>query len=164
MAAVERIVIRATANGPGIELQTAKVAPGSGIEGDRYANGTGSFYKPGKPGQDVTLIEAEALEDVGLTAADSGRNVVTRGIGLNDLVGKRFRIGDAELRGAELCHPCRTLRDRTGVFRELVGRGGRSADVLVAGELRPESSPLRPVASSASASMSVTSWPSLPSS
>jgi hypothetical protein len=115
MAVVERIVIRATANGPGIELQTAKVAPGAGIEGDRYANGTGSFYKPGKPGQDVTLIEAEALEDVGLTAADSGRNVVTRGIGLNDLVGKRFRIGDVELRGAELCHPCRTLRDRTGV-------------------------------------------------
>jgi len=137
MAVVERIVIRATANGPGIELHTAKVAPGAGIEGDRYANGTGSFYKPGKPGQDVTLIEAEALEDVGLTAADSGRNVVTRGIGLNDLVGKRFRIGDVELRGAELCHPCRTLRDRTGVFRELVGRGGLCADVLVAGELRP---------------------------
>ena len=137
MAVVERIVIRATANGPGVELQTAKVAPGAGIEGDRYANGTGSFYKPGKPGQDVTLIEAEALEDVGLTPADSGRNVVTRGIGLNDLVGKRFRIGDVELRGAELCHPCRTLRDRTGVFRELVGRGGLCADVLVAGELRP---------------------------
>ena len=137
MAVIERIVIRATANGPGIELQTAKVAPGGGIDGDRYANGTGSFYKPGKPGQDVTLIEAEALEDVGLTAADSGRNVVTRGIGLNDLVGKRFRIGDVELRGAELCHPCRTLRDRTGVFRELVGRGGLCADVLVAGELRP---------------------------
>ena len=137
MAVVERIVIRATANGPGIELQTAKVAPGGGIDGDRYANGTGSFYKPGKPGQDVTLIEAEALEDVGLTAADSGRNVVTRGIGLNDLVGKRFRIGHVELRGAELCHPCRTLRDRTGVFRELVGRGGLCADVLVAGELRP---------------------------
>jgi MOSC domain-containing protein YiiM len=137
MAVVERIVIRATANGPGIELQTAKVSPGGGIDGDRYANGTGSFYKPGKPGQDVTLIEAEALEDVGLTAADSGRNVVTRGIGLNDLVGKRFRIGDAELRGAELCHPCRTLRDRTGVFRELVGRGGLCADVLVAGEFGP---------------------------
>jgi MOSC domain-containing protein YiiM len=137
MAVVERIVIRATANGPGIELQTAKVAPGGGIDGDRYANGTGSFYKPGKPGQDVTLIEAEALEDVGLPAADSGRNVVTRGIGLNDLVGKRFRIGAVELRGAELCHPCRTLRDRTGVFRELVGRGGLCADVLVAGEFGP---------------------------
>jgi MOSC domain-containing protein YiiM len=137
MAVVERIVIRATANGPGIELQTAKVSPGGGIDGDRYANGTGSFYKPGKPGQDVTLIEAEALEDVGLPAADSGRNVVTRGIGLNDLVGKRFRIGAVELRGAELCHPCRTLRDRTGVFRELVGRGGLCADVLVAGEFGP---------------------------
>jgi MOSC domain-containing protein YiiM len=137
MAVVERIVIRATANGPAIELARATVAPGGGIEGDRYANGTGTFYKEGKDGQDVTLIEAEALDDVGLTAEDSGRNVVTRGIGLNDLVGKRFRIGAVELRGAELCHPCRTLRDRTGVFRELVGRGGLCADVLVAGEFGP---------------------------
>jgi MOSC domain-containing protein YiiM len=72
-----------------------------------------------------------------LAAEDSGRNVVTRGIGLNDLVGSRFRIGSAELYGAELCHPCRTLRDRTGVFRELVGRGGLSADVVVAGQFRP---------------------------
>jgi MOSC domain-containing protein YiiM len=137
MAVVERIVIRATANGPATELGAAKVAPNRGIEGDRYANGTGTFYKEGKSGQDVTLIEGEALDDVGLTAEDSGRNVVTRGIGLNDLVGKRFRIGAVELRGAELCHPCRTLRDRTGVFRELVGRGGLCADVLVAGEFGP---------------------------
>jgi hypothetical protein len=137
MAVVERIVIRATANGPAIELGAAKVAPNRGIEGDRYANGTGTFYKERKSGQDVTLIEGEALDDVGLTAEDSGRNVVTRGIGLNDLVGKRFRIGAVELRGAELCHPCRTLRDRTGVFRELVGRGGLCADVLVAGEFGP---------------------------
>jgi MOSC domain-containing protein YiiM len=137
VASIERVLIRATANGPPIELERATVAPGGGIEGDRYANGTGTFYKEGRAGQDVTLIEAEALEDVGLTAEDSGRNVVTRGIGLNDLVGKRFRIGAVELRGAELCHPCRTLRDRTGVFRELVGRGGLCADVVVAGEIAP---------------------------
>ena len=137
MAVVERIVTRATANGPAVELARARVAPNRGIEGDRYANGTGSFYKPGKPGQDVTLLEAEALEGVGLAAEDAGRNVGTRGIDLNGLVGKRFRIGAVELRGAELCHPCRTLRDRTGVFRELVGRGGLCADVVVAGEFGP---------------------------
>jgi MOSC domain-containing protein YiiM len=137
VASIERIVIRATANGPAIELPRATVTPNGGIEGDRYANGSGTFYKPGKPGQDVTLVEAEALEDVGLSAADSGRNVVTRGIGLNDLVGRRFRIGTAELLGVELCHPCRTLRDRTGILRELVGRGGLCADVLVAGEFAP---------------------------
>jgi hypothetical protein len=137
MATVERILIRATANGPAQELERATVAPGEAIAGDRYANGSGSFYAAGKDGQDVTLIEAEALEATGLSAEDSGRNVVTRGIGLNDLVGRRFRIGAVELEGRRLCEPCATLRDRTGVFRELVGRGGLRADVLVAGEFAP---------------------------
>ena len=135
MAKVERILIRETANGPAMELERAAVAPGEAIEGDRYANGSGTFFEDGKNGQDVTLIEAEALEATSLSAEDSGRNVVTRGIGLNDLVGKRFRIGAVELEGNRLCEPCATLRDRTGVFRELVGRGGLRADVLVAGEL-----------------------------
>jgi MOSC domain-containing protein YiiM len=135
MAKVERILIREAANGTAIELERAAVAPGAGIQGDRYANGSGTFYEPGKDGQDVTLIEAEALDATGLRAEDAGRNVVTRGIGLNDLVGKRFRIGAVELQGNRLCEPCATLRDRTGVFRELVGRGGLRADVLVAGEI-----------------------------
>ena len=137
MASVERILIRATANGPAVELDRAAVAPGAAIAGDRYANGSGTFYEAGKDGQDVTLVEAESLEAVGLSAEDSGRNVITRGIGLNDLVGKRFRIGAVELQGNRLCEPCATLRDRTGVFRELVGRGGLRADVLVAGEIAP---------------------------
>ncbi len=137
MATVERILIRATANGPSAELERATVAPGAAIAGDRYASGTGTFYEAGKDGQDVTLIEAEALEATGLSAEDSGRNVVTRGIGLNDLVGKRFRVGAVELQGNRLCEPCATLRDRTGVFRELVGRGGLRADVVVGGEFAP---------------------------
>jgi hypothetical protein len=137
MATVERILIRTEPNGPCTELDRAVVAPGGAIAGDRYANGTGTFYEAGKDGQDVTLIEAEALEATGLSAEDSGRNVVTRGVGLNDLVGRRFRIGAVELQGNRLCDPCRTLRDRTGVFRELAGRGGLRADVLVAGEFSP---------------------------
>jgi|SRR3954447_18088324 MOSC domain-containing protein YiiM len=137
MATVERIIIKATANGEAVELDRAAVAPGEGIAGDRYANGGGTFYEAGKDGQDVTLIEAEALEATGLSAADSGRNVVTRGIGLNDLVGRRFRIGAVELEGNRLCDPCATLRRRTGVFRELVDRGGLRADVVVAGEIAP---------------------------
>src|SRR3954463_7138686 len=135
MAAVERILIRATANGPAVELKRASVAPGAAIAGDRYATGSGTFYEAGKDGQDVTLIEAEALEATGLSAEDSGRNVVTRGIGLNDLVGKRFRIGAVELQGNRLCEPAATPRDRTGVFPELVGRGGLRADVRVGGEI-----------------------------
>jgi hypothetical protein len=135
VAKVERILIRETGNGPAVELARATVAPGEAIAGDRYANGSGTFYEAGKDGQDVTLIEAEALEATGLSAEDAGRNVVTRGIALNDLVGKRFRVGAVELEGNRLCEPCSTLRDRTGVFRELVGRGGLRADVLAAGEI-----------------------------
>jgi MOSC domain-containing protein YiiM len=139
MGTVERILIREAGNGPSIALERARVAPGEGIAGDRYApdNGSGTFYEAGKDGQDVTLIEAEALDDTGLSAEESGRNVVTRGIGLNELVGKRFRVGAVELEGNRLCEPCATLRDRTGVFRELVGRGGLRADVIAGGEIAP---------------------------
>jgi MOSC domain len=137
MANVERILIRGTGNGPSVDLERARVAPGEAIAGDRYApdKGSGTFYEEGKDGQDVTLIEAEALEDTGLSAEESGRNVVTRGISLNDLVGRRFTIGAVELEGNRLCEPCATLRDRTGVFRELVGRGGLRADVISGGEI-----------------------------
>lgn len=135
MGKVERIIIRETANGPPIALECATVTPGGAIEGDRYANGTGTFYEPGKDGQDVTFVEAEALEDAGLSAEECGRNVVTRGVALNDLVGRRFRIGAVQLEGSRLCEPCTVLRDRTGVFGELVHRGGLRADALVAGEI-----------------------------
>jgi hypothetical protein len=137
MANVERILIRGTGNGPPVDLERAQVAPGEAIAGDRYApdNASGTFYEEGKDGQDVTLIEAEALEDTGLSAEESGRNLVTRGVRLNDLVGRRFTIGAVELEGNRLCDPCATLRDRTGVFSELVGRGGLRADVLVGGEI-----------------------------
>src|SRR4051812_30024444 len=106
MATVERILIRATGNGPAVELERAIVAPGAAIAGDRYANGSGTFYGAGKDGQDVTRIGAGAREAPGLSAEASGRNVVTRGIGLTALVGKRSRIGGVEPRGNRLCEPC----------------------------------------------------------
>src|SRR4051794_39816945 len=117
MATVERILIRATANGPSVELDRAAVAPGEAIAGDRYANGTGTFYEEGKDGQDVTLIEAEALEATGLGAEDAGRNVVTRGIGLNDLFVMRFRIVSVNLQDNNLCEPCQIRLDDTGDLR-----------------------------------------------
>ena len=71
---------------------------GKGLEGDRKFFGDGAA-----PGQALTLIEAEVLEDVGLTGAQSRRQVVVRGVRLNDLVGKRFRVGEVECYGVELC-------------------------------------------------------------
>lgn len=119
------------------------VIDADGIEGDRYRDGTGTFYKPGKTGQALTLIEAEALEGleaehgIALPAAATGRNALTRGVDLNALVGRRFKVGSVECYGDRLCDPCRPLERRTerGVLKGLAGRGGLRADVLGAGAI-----------------------------
>jgi len=111
---------------------SVRAVAGRGLEGDRYffANGAGS-------GEALTLIEAEALEDVGLTGAQSRRQVVVRGGGLNDLVGKRFRVGDVECEGVELCEPCTHLQSltRPGIIKDLIHRGGLRADILSGGTI-----------------------------
>jgi len=140
---LERILIRAEADGPASSLERATVVAGRGIEGDRYHAGTGTFSVEGKSGQDLTLIAAEALEamedetGIALTAEDAGRNLVTRGVDLDALLGKRFRIGAVECRGDRPCDPCATLAGRTdpGVLRGLARRGGLRADVTAGGEL-----------------------------
>jgi len=141
VSTVERILIRAEPAGLSHEVPRAQALEGLGLQGDRYFNGEGTFFEDGKPGQALTLIEAEALEglehDTGivLAAEEAGRNLVTRGVGLNALVGRRFRIGDVECRGDRLCDPCATLARRTepGVLRGLVDRGGLRADIVRGG-------------------------------
>lgn len=103
-----------------------------GIVGDRYGRN-----------RNLTLIEAEALEglyaDTGieLSAAESRRQVLTRGIRLNDLVGERFTVGGVECVGEELCEPCAHLQSLTkpGVLRGLVHRGGLRADIVQGGRI-----------------------------
>ncbi len=105
---------------------------GQGLEGDR------KFFPDGaKPGEALTLIEAEALEAVGLTGSHSRRQVVTRGVRLNDLVGKRFRVGNVECLGVALCHPCKHLEEMTrpGIIKELANRGGLNADIVTGGRI-----------------------------
>jgi MOSC domain-containing protein YiiM len=134
---VEGIYIGAQYELPGAVERVLAVA-GRGLEGNRY------FLDEPEPGVALTLIESEALEgleaDTGirLSAAESRRNVLTRGIDLNSLVGKRFRVGAAECYGVELCEPCSSLEGMTqpGVIRGLVHRGGLRADILAGGEIR----------------------------
>ncbi len=121
---VEAIVI-----GPSEALapvESVQALAGHGLVGDRMAE-AGS-----RPGGALTLIEAEALEDVGLTGPEARRQVVVRGVRLNDLVGKRFRVGEVECVGVELCQPCLHLQSltRPGIIRDLANRGGLNADVL----------------------------------
>src|SRR5215212_4185113 len=113
-----------------------RAIPGSGLEGDR------NFYDdPGeRPRGDceLTLIATEALgalvaeHDIRLSAAESRRNLATRGIDLNQFEGRRFRVGNVECEGIELCEPCRRLARLTepGVLRGLVHRGGLRAVIL----------------------------------
>src|ERR1041385_567577 len=106
---------------------------GCGLEGDRKYRADGQ-----RPGGALTLIEAEVLEDVGLTGPESRRQVVVRGVRLNDLVGKRFYVGEVECLGVELCEPCLHLQSltRPGIMSELVHRAGLNADVLNDGMIR----------------------------
>ena len=116
---------------------------GQGLEGDRYLAGGGTYSEKRAPGRHLTLIEAEAIEalagDAGIELGygEARRNVVTRGVDLNGLVGKPFRVGELRCVGVEPCDPCRHLERLTkpGVLRGLVGRGGLRADVVRGGEI-----------------------------
>lgn len=121
-----------------VAVERARVVAGKGLEGDRYFAGKGSFSHWRGSGRALTLVEAEALEDVDLGFAEARRNVVVRGARLNDLVGRRFRVGHVECLGRRLCEPCRhleKLEKRDGLMRELAGRGGLRADALSDGQI-----------------------------
>ena len=117
-------------------VESVRALAGRGLEGGRY------FDDP-DPGRNLTLIAAEALEaferetGISLSAAESRRNVLTRGIDVNALVGKRFRVGELECYGVELCEPCANLESMTrqGVLKALVHRAGLNADILGDGEI-----------------------------
>ena len=104
----------------------------TGIAGDRYAEKG-----------DITLIEAEALEafaaqtGIELSHLESRRQVLTRGVRLNDLVGKRFAVGEVEVVGRELCEPCSHLQSltRPGVLSGMVHRAGLNADIVTPGRI-----------------------------
>jgi MOSC domain-containing protein YiiM len=135
---VEAIVLGAAASEPLRVVRSATAVAGRGLEGDRYHAGAGTFSGAGGPGRDLTLVEVEALEDVGLEPSAARRNVVVRGLELDALLGRRFRVGAVECLGQRRCEPCAHLQrlTRPGVLRALVHRGGLRADVVVGGELR----------------------------
>ena len=140
---VERIFISPVSGAAQEERERIALRAGMGIVGDR--NSGLSHW----PGQNLTLVEAEEIElfcaeharipDLAMTR----RNLVTRGVRLNDLVDVEFTIGTVRLRGVELCEPCSVLGDALGseslapsaVVKRWVGRGGLRVDVLSDGEI-----------------------------
>jgi MOSC domain-containing protein YiiM len=123
-------------------VEEAEALAGRGLVGDRYATEDGHFSDPLRRPDAVTVIAAEAIEGLNedgieLTHAESRRNLLTRGIDVNALVGRRFRVGGVECQGIELAEPCDYLQEltRAGVLRGLVHRGGLRAAILTSGEI-----------------------------
>jgi MOSC domain-containing protein YiiM len=121
----------------------AHAVPGRGLEGDRYFSKTGTFWKD-EPDREVTLIESEAFDGMkretglDLHPSEGRRNIVTRGVALNHLVGQEFDVGNVRLRGLRLCEPCSHLAKLTvpGILGGLTHRGGLRAQILSDGIIR----------------------------
>jgi MOSC domain-containing protein YiiM len=138
---VEAIHIARQARAPMVAIGEALLVAGRGIEGDRYFLRSGTFSE-WPADHELTLVEAEAIEAVAreyglqLGYGETRRNITTRGLKLNDLVGVQFRVGDALCQGTRLCHPCAHLEVVTGLgglARLLAERGGLRAHILVGG-------------------------------
>lgn len=124
---------------PAQQVEKVRAISGQGLAGDRHVAGTGTFPS-GLPGSALTLIEAEVCDtfEPPLGPDEHRRNIVTRGIDLNGLVGRVFTIGAVCCRGMRLCEPCKVVQhyaDRP-VLRDLVHRGGLRADILEDGEIK----------------------------
>ncbi len=162
---VVSIHIAPEAEGSMRSTQSVRAIPGKGLEGDRYFKATGTYSDRPGPAREITLIESEAIaamardNELAISPGDARRNVVTRGVPLNHLVGQEFLVGDVRLRGIRLCEPCSHLEGltRRGVLAGLIHRGGLRAQILVGGEIRV-SDPIVPAdASEAQAAAPLTS-------
>ncbi len=135
-------IYTAPQNGAPIESQEEiRAVPGQGLEGDRHFKTLTASAQP-DPSREITLIEIEALEaiqrdyQVEIQPGESRRNLVTRGMPLNHLVGQEFKAGPVTLRGVRLCEPCNHLALVTGrekILPALVHRGGLRAQILTEG-------------------------------
>lgn len=122
----------------------ARAVPGRGLEGDRYFAKTGTYSDRPGTGRELTLVESETVEalereyGVKLSPGETRRNITTRGVAVNHLVDREFRVGEVRLRGVRLCEPCAHLQSLTHekVLPGLVHRGGLRCDILTEGVIR----------------------------
>ncbi len=143
---VEEIYVTGRGSEPMRRVEEVRAAFG-GLEGDRYREGTGYWTVYGDVCE-VTLIEGEDLDEIEREAGlrvkngEHRRNIITRGVRLHDLRGKRFRIGEAVLEYDRPRPPCRHVQELTepGMTRALKRRGGICARVVEGGAIRAEDS------------------------
>ncbi|PTU32864.1 MOSC domain-containing protein [Stenotrophobium rhamnosiphilum] len=141
---IETIFVASEKASPQIEVSEIALVAGKGIVGDR------NFNRSRWPGQNITFIEAEEIEAFNakykrsLSVGETRRNIITRSVRLNDLVGKSFQIGEVEFYGVELCEPCKKLGDLLAtremqshaVVNAWIRKAGLRANVMTNGILR----------------------------
>ena len=123
------------------DLQQVDAIAGMGLEGDRYYTRTGTYSNKHDESREATFIESEALDALGkdysveFTGPESRRNFTTRGVALNHLVGREFRVGGAVFRGIRLCEPCTHMEKVSGKQARsgLIHRGGLRAQIVKSG-------------------------------
>ncbi|REK47752.1 MAG: MOSC domain-containing protein [Proteobacteria bacterium] len=115
------------------EVNSIEVLANKGVVGDRH------FDEYNDPYNQLTLIEAENIDyyntlyGLDISYKDFRRNIVTKGIQLNDLIGKKLKIGEVEVEGVDLCRPCRHLTEvlnQPNVLKEFLRRGGLRCQIL----------------------------------
>ncbi len=142
---IKEILIANNAKEKLYKIDTAELVQDKGIVGDRYYNCTGSFSELLKDKEDfhITFIEQEEIDifnqNTGLNYTNDifRRNVITEGIRLNDLVGKRFKINGIEFLGMRLCEPCKQLSEEIGeeFLKQMIHKAGLRAKILSSGTI-----------------------------
>jgi MOSC domain-containing protein YiiM len=141
---IESIHVAPEAIEPVESRESVEAVAGSGLRGDRYFDAEGTFSNAEDGGNELTLVEREAIaaiereSGIELEPGEHRRNLTTTGVALNHLVGERFRVGEVVCRGVRLCEPCDHLESLTtdGVVAALTHRGGLRADIEESGEIR----------------------------
>ena len=121
------------------EVNSINVLANQGIVGDRH------FKEFNNPYNQLSLIESENIDyynikySLNIPYINFRRNIVTKGIQLNDLVGKKILVGNVELEGIDLCRPCRHLTEVLGqdnIIKEFLRRGGLRCQVLSSSSIK----------------------------
>ena len=138
---VEAIWIAERAGAPMRTLDQVKAVAGVGLAGDRYATGAGHWSPIRRSGDVLTIVEGEVVDAVvarhGIGRGDTRRNIVTRGVRLDELIGREIRVGEVRCRVIRRCEPCSYLDGLLGtsVLVDLVHRGGVRVDLLTGGRI-----------------------------
>jgi len=139
MSEVIKIGIAKSKNGEIQEVKEINVSAGKGIIGDRY------FNEKNEDRNQLTLIESENIDyynnkfNLKIPYLNFRRNIVTKGIKLNDLVGKKLIIGKTEIKGIDLCRPCKSLQknlDQDNIIKEFLRKGGLRCEILTSANIK----------------------------